>query len=126
MVVAYHDSCHLVHGQKIAHQPRALLALIPGVTLVPLPESTWCCGAAGVYAITQPQQAELLLARKVQHIVETGAGVLATANPGCQLQIARGLEANGSGIRVVHPVSLLAVAYRAESRSILQRDTSRS
>ncbi len=111
-VVAYHDSCHLVHGQKIAHQPRALLALIPGVTLVPLPESTWCCGAAGVYAITQPQQADLLLARKVQHIVETGAGVLATANPGCQLQIARGLDASGSGIRVVHPVSLLAAAYR--------------
>jgi glycolate oxidase iron-sulfur subunit len=115
MTVAYHDSCHLVHGQKIAREPRALLALIPNVTLVPLSESTWCCGAAGVYAITQPQQADLLLARKVRHIAETGASVLATANPGCQLQIARGLEASGSAIRVEHPISLLAAAYRAES-----------
>ena len=73
MTVAYHDSCHLVHGQKIAREPRALLALIPDVRLVPLSESTWCCGAAGVYAITQPQQAELLLARKVRHIAESGA-----------------------------------------------------
>ena len=72
------------------------------------------------------EQADLLLARKVEHIVETGAGFLATANPGCQLQIARGLDASGSGIRVVHPVSLLAAAYRAEARSILQRDMSGS
>jgi glycolate oxidase iron-sulfur subunit len=115
MTVAYHDSCHLVHGQKIAREPRTLLALLPNVTLVTLPESTWCCGAAGVYAITQPQQADLLLARKVQHILETGATVLATANPGCQLQIARGLEAHGSAVEVLHPVSLLAAAYRGES-----------
>src|SRR3954469_4301621 len=115
MTVAYHDSCHLVHGQKIAREPRALLALLPNVTLVTLSESTWCCGAAGVYAITQPQQADLLLARKVRHVVETGATVLATANPGCQLQIARGLAANGSAIDVVHPITLLAAAYQAES-----------
>jgi glycolate oxidase iron-sulfur subunit len=121
--VAYHDSCHLVHGQKIAREPRALLDMIPGVALVPLPEATWCCGAAGVYAITQPKQADLLLARKVQHIVETGAPVLATANPGCQLQISRGLAAAGSAVRVVHPVSLLAAAYRAEREVVSQCDT---
>jgi glycolate dehydrogenase iron-sulfur subunit len=113
MRVAYHDSCHLVHGQKIAREPRSLLAMIPGITLVPLPESTWCCGAAGVYAITQPQQADLLLARKLSHIAETGATIVATANPGCQLQIAKGLSAAGSPVRVVHPISLLAAAYRA-------------
>ena len=115
MIVTYHESCHLVHGQKIAHQPRALLALIPGVTLVPLPESTWCCGAAGVYAITQPQQAELLLARKVQHIVDDWrwrardgkSGVPAADCAGSRRERQRGL-------RVVHPVSLLAAAYRAE------------
>jgi glycolate oxidase iron-sulfur subunit len=94
--------------------------MIPGVTIVPLAESTWCCGAAGVYAITQPQQADLLLARKVQHIVETGAAVVATANPGCQLQIARGLAGSG-GVRVVHPVSLLAAAYRGGG-AVLHRE----
>jgi len=113
--VTYHESCHLVHGQKVTRQPRALLRMIPGVSLVELPESTWCCGAAGIYAITQPAQAELLLQRKVGHIVSTGAQYVATANPGCHLQIARGLDAAGLRVQVVHPVSLLAEAYRASA-----------
>ena len=66
--VTYHESCHLVHGQKISRQPRALLRLLPGVTLTELPESSWCCGSAGIYALTQPEQAEALLKRKVGHI----------------------------------------------------------
>jgi glycolate oxidase iron-sulfur subunit len=114
VTITYHDSCHLVHGQKVARQPRALLALLPGVALVDLPESTWCCGAAGIYALTQPAQADLLLDRKVGHIAATGAEVVATANPGCQLQISRGLQGSGRAVRVTHPVSLLASAYRRE------------
>jgi glycolate oxidase iron-sulfur subunit len=112
MTVTYHESCHLVHGQRVTRQPRALLRMIPGVTLVELPEATWCCGSAGVYAITQPEQAELLLQRKVSNIVNTGARYVASANPGCQLQIARGLDAADARVHVVHPVSLLAAAYR--------------
>lgn len=123
VTVTYHDSCHLVHGQKIAREPRALLAQVPGIALVPLAESTWCCGAAGVYAITQPEQADLLLQRKVGHIAATNADVVATANPGCQLQISRGLRASGSAVRVVHPVSVLAAAYRAGRLVVLQCDT---
>ncbi len=114
--VTYHESCHLVHGQKVSRQPRALLRMIPGLSLVELPEAAWCCGSAGVYAITQPEQAELLLARKTTHIIGTGAGYVAAANPGCHLQIARGLDAAGSRVQVVHPISLLARAYRAEAR----------
>ena len=116
IAVTYHESCHLVHGQKIAKQPRALLRSIPGVTLTELPESSWCCGSAGIYALTQPDQAEALLARKVGHIRTTGARYVATANPGCHLQIARGLAAP-SDAQVVHPVSLLARAYRNERSS---------
>ena len=112
--VTYHESCHLVHGQKISREPRAVLRLLPGVALVELPESTWCCGSAGVYAITQPEQAERLLGRKTANIVGTGAEWVATANPGCHLQIARGLDAAGTRIKVAHPVSLLARAYRRE------------
>jgi len=115
VTVTYHESCHLVHGQKVTRQPRALLRLIPGVSLVELPEATWCCGSAGIYAITQPDQAELLLKRKVAHIVSTGAQYVAAANPGCQLQIARGLDAAGAHVQVVHPMSLLAAAYRGEA-----------
>jgi glycolate oxidase iron-sulfur subunit len=112
--VTYHESCHLVHGQKISRQPRAMLASIPGISIVELPESTWCCGSAGIYALTQPEQAEALLKRKVGHIGGTRADIVATANPGCHLQIDRGLKDAGLPTRVMHPVSLLARAYRAE------------
>jgi glycolate oxidase iron-sulfur subunit len=114
--VTYHDSCHLVHGQKISRPPRALLRLLPDVSVVELPESTWCCGSAGIYAITQPEQADALLRRKTSHVIATGASWVATANPGCHLQIARGLDAAGAGVQIVHPVSLLARAYRREQK----------
>src|SRR5262245_49102504 len=114
--ITYHESCHLVHGQKIARQPRTLLKLLPEVSFVELPESSWCCGAAGIYTITQPEQAERLLGRKTANIVGTGARWVATANPGCHLQVARGLDAAGADINVAHPVSLLARAYRREAR----------
>jgi glycolate oxidase iron-sulfur subunit len=114
IAVTYHESCHLVHGQKVSRQPRALLSMIPGISLDELPEATWCCGSAGIYAITQPEQAELLLTRKTANIVSTGAQYVAAANPGCHLQIARGLDAADARVQVVHPISLLAEAYRAE------------
>ncbi len=115
--VTYHESCHLVHGQKVSRQPRALLKLLPGVTLTELPESSWCCGSAGIYALTQPEQAEALLERKVANVRTTGATIVATANPGCHLQIARGLKESAANIQVVHPVSLLAEGYRRETAS---------
>jgi glycolate oxidase iron-sulfur subunit len=114
VTITYHDSCHLAHGQKVVAPPRAVLRLLPGVSLAELPESNWCCGSAGVYAITQPAQADLLLDRKVRNIERTGAAIVATANPGCQLQIARGLR---DRIKVMHPVSVLAAAYKREEVS---------
>ncbi len=122
--VTYHESCHLVHGQKVSRAPRAILRLLPGISLVELPESSWCCGSAGVYTITQPAQAELLLGRKTANIVATGAGLVATANPGCHLQVARGLDAAGARIQVAHPVSLLARAYRREHEGSPNRGSS--
>ncbi len=115
MRVTYHESCHLSHGQKVVSQPRELLKSIPGITLVPLPESSWCCGSAGVYNITQPAESDALLERKLGHVLATGAQILATANPGCHLQIARGLDAAGAQVWVLHPISILASAYRNES-----------
>jgi glycolate oxidase iron-sulfur subunit len=117
VTVTYHESCHLVHGQKISRQPRAVLRLIPGITLTELPESTWCCGSAGIYALTQPDQADALLRRKVAHIASTGASLV---------QIARGLEERAAAVRVVHPISLLAEAYRRENRVNFQLPTSNS
>ena len=114
LTVTYHESCHLTHGQKVVRQPREVLESIPGVTLVELPESNWCCGSAGVYSITQPEFSATLQERKVNHILATGAQVLATSNPGCHLHIATGLRAAGSTVEILQPVTLLARAYRRE------------
>ncbi len=110
--VTYHESCHLCHGQKITGQPRQLLRMIPGLRLVELPESNWCCGSAGIYNLTQPEMAGQLLDRKMGHILTTGATVVATGNPGCLLQLVTGCRQRGVELRVVHPITLLAEAYR--------------
>jgi glycolate oxidase iron-sulfur subunit len=113
--VTYHEACHLCHGQKITRQPREILKAIPDVELIELAESTWCCGSAGIYNITQPEMAAKLQARKMRHIVETGASTVATANPGCLLQLESGSRKFSRRIAVRHPISLLAEAYRSEA-----------
>ena len=118
LTVTYHDACHLAHGQRVRQAPRALLRRIPGLTLVELGDSDLCCGSAGVYNLLEPALARELLALKVARIVETGARVVATGNPGCLLQIAQGCRQRGLDVTLVHPVELLAraVAVRAAGR----------
>src|SRR6266568_2595508 len=111
--VAYHDACHLVHGQKIKQQPRQLLQAIPGITLVNLKEADWCCGSAGIYNITNQEMATTLLQRKMDNIAATAAGVSATGNPGCMMQISLGARERGMQLDVVHPIQLIDEAYRA-------------
>jgi glycolate oxidase iron-sulfur subunit len=111
LTCTYHDPCHVVHGQKIKSEPRTLLAQIPGLRLVELTESDWCCGSAGIYNLTEPEMATRLLHRKVSHVLATGAEAVVTANPGCILQIQAGLGAHGTSIRVLHLVEILDRAY---------------
>lgn len=111
--VTYHEACHLVHGQKVSQQPRELLRAIPGVELVELPEATWCCGSAGIYNITQPEMSMALLERKMKHIAAAGAAIVATGNPGCIGQICYGAKRFGVNVEVVHPITLLARAYKS-------------
>jgi glycolate oxidase iron-sulfur subunit len=112
-IVAYHDACHLLHGQKIKQQPRQLLKTIPGLMLVDLKESDWCCGSAGVYNITNQDMGKQLLERKMKHVAATGASAIATGNPGCMMQIALGIRQQGLPMDVVHPIQLLDEAYQA-------------
>ena len=116
--VTYHEACHLCHGQKITRQPREILRRIPGLELVELPESTWCCGSAGIYNITQPEMSRKLLERKMANIETTGAQIVASANPGCAVQLESGARACGQKIEIVHPVTLLARAYREEQNRL--------
>lgn len=108
----YHDACHLVHAQSVAAQPRALLEMIPELELIPLPESTICCGAAGSYNLTEPEMSERLAQRKIDHILETDAEVVITGNAGCLLQIQAQLKHSQQQLPVIHPLDLLDCSYR--------------
>lgn len=110
--VTYHEACHLCHGQKITAQPRQVLKAIPNLKLAELPESTWCCGSAGIYNLIQPEMANELLDRKLKHVKSTKAEVVATGNPGCLAHMTNGVRRQNLPVRMVHPITLLAEAYR--------------
>ena len=109
--VTYQEACHLAHAQRVSGAPRRLLEKIPGLHLVETREPWVCCGSAGIYNLTNPAMAQRLRRRKVANILETGATVVATANPGCALQVAAGLREAGSDATVTHVVELLDDAY---------------
>ena len=113
--MTYHDACHLAHGQRVRQEPRELLRRIPGLKLVELGDSDLCCGSAGVYNLLEPGIADELLELKIARIAETGARVVAAANPGCLLQIAGGCRQRGLDVTLVHPVELLARAVDAHT-----------
>ncbi len=108
--ITYHDACHLVHGLGVREAPRKLLASIPGVTIIEMPESDLCCGSAGSYNLTEPTMARDLARRKADNIVATGADYVVLANPGCEFQIAAELRRRRSKIKVVHLADFLAMA----------------
>jgi glycolate oxidase iron-sulfur subunit len=110
--VAYHDACHLGYGQGVTAQPRELLAGVPQLRVVEVPDGGTCCGSAGVYNLLQPQPAEELGDRKAQAILATGAELVVAGNPGCSLQIQAALRRAGSTLKVRHTVELLDAALR--------------
>ncbi|WP_413201262.1 (Fe-S)-binding protein [Nostoc piscinale] len=112
LTLVYQDACHLLHGQKISLQPRQLLRQIPGVTLREPLDAALCCGSAGVYNLLQPEVAEELGQQKVQNLLNTGANLIASPNPGCALQITKHLELQGKKIAVMHPMELLDYAIQ--------------
>ena len=110
--VAYHDACHLAHGQGIRVQPRALLEAIPGVELVTPSEFEICCGSAGIYNLVQPRPAAELGARKARNLAALSPDMIATANPGCTLQIAAAARGFGYNWPIFHPIELIDASIR--------------
>ncbi len=109
--VAYHDACHLAHGQRVREQPRALLSRIPGLELVELEESDWCCGSAGTFNLFHPEMANALLDRKMTHLVSIRPDVVTSGNPGCLLQLRQGAARHGLATEILHPIEVLDRAY---------------
>ncbi|HKU68205.1 MAG TPA: heterodisulfide reductase-related iron-sulfur binding cluster [Candidatus Baltobacteraceae bacterium] len=118
--VTYQDACHLAHAQRITAPPRRLLSQIPGLKLVEMSESSVCCGSAGIYNITQPEMAHRLGARKAGNVTATHADVVATANPGCALQMNAHLREQNSPIRVKHVIELLDESYGNYSEATMR------
>jgi len=112
--VTYQDSCHLAHGQKVRQPPRMLLESVPGLRLVEMPLADLCCGSAGIYNVTETRLAMQLLRNKMDAVNSTGADTIATANPGCILQLRAGVKLHGHGQRVAHVVELLDEARAGE------------
>jgi glycolate oxidase iron-sulfur subunit len=110
--VAYDAPCHLLHAQRIATAPIDVLQRIPGITLVPLRRFESCCGGAGIYNLQHPDLSNDILSEKIESIIESGADTVATANPGCIMQIGAGVLLNGLKVDVVHPIELLDAAYQ--------------
>jgi glycolate oxidase iron-sulfur subunit len=111
--VAYDDPCHLLHGQRVKEEPRRLLRSIPGVELLEVPESDWCCGSAGIYNLVHPDLSGEILERKMKHLTAVDPDVIATGNPGCIMQIGVGVRQHGLRAIVVHPIELLYRAHLA-------------
>jgi glycolate oxidase iron-sulfur subunit len=105
--VAYDDPCHLLHGQRIAAQPRRLLQRVPGLELLAVPNSDRCCGSAGIYNLVRPDMSDELLEKKLDELLSVHPERIATGNPGCILQIRHGLARRGLSIPVQHPVEIL-------------------
>jgi glycolate oxidase iron-sulfur subunit len=103
----YDDPCHLAHGQCVTDAPRRLLAKIPGLRLVPHDDPASCCGAAGIYNLTQPAMSRAVLARKLDSLAAADPDYIVTGNPGCLMQLAAGAKQRGLRARLVHPVELL-------------------
>jgi glycolate oxidase iron-sulfur subunit len=118
--VAYHDACHLQHAQAVRVQPRALLAAIPGLTLLEIPESAICCGSAGIYNLVQPDAAAELGERKARLVAELQPDIVATGNPGCLLQLQSELAKIGSKAKVVHTIQVLDAALRRATADSLR------
>ena len=110
--IAYHDACHLAHAQGIRAQPRSLLKGIPGVELVEIPNGDTCCGSAGTYNLLEPESSEEIGRRKVASVLSTGCDLLASANPGCTLQIQKLLRDQGGALAAAHPVEILDASLR--------------
>lgn len=113
--VTYDAPCHLQHAQRVTAPPLAMLAAIPGLRFTPLAEADHCCGSAGIYNLIEPEMSDAVLERKLGHIADSGARLVATGNPGCLMQIGAGLAQRGGQARVVHPVDLLDASYGART-----------
>jgi glycolate oxidase iron-sulfur subunit len=123
-VVTYQDSCHLAHGQRIKDAPRKLLQSIPGLEYRELPQADICCGSAGIYNVIEHEMSMQILRHKMDLVKGTEADIIATANPGCLLQLQGGVRMFGKNQRVMHVVQVLDEAYQNYMMALVKKKKS--
>ncbi len=104
--------CHLYHAQRVMTAPQKVLTSIPGIEYRQLEGMQDCCGGAGIYNLSEPEMSEGILSDKIEKVKATGAKVLATANPGCHMQLGAGARMFKADCQVVHVIELLDESYR--------------
>jgi glycolate oxidase iron-sulfur subunit len=117
LTITYHDACHLAHAQGIRSEPRRLLESIPGLKIVPMPDSDRCCGSAGIYNLTHPEMAGELLDRKMNDI-PAGCDAVVMGNPGCMMQFMVGIIRDNRTERILHTIQLLDSAYLGQGDEV--------
>lgn len=104
--VAIQDACHHRHAQRIFDAPRAILRAA-GYDPVEIDPDGLCCGAAGLWSVANAEASHELGRRKAAQITGSGVGLVASANPGCEMQLRSHLPRD---LRVAHPIELYAEA----------------
>ena len=112
--VAVQDPCHLRHAQRIVNEPRAI-ARAAGYIPIEIDDVGLCCGAAGAYTVLQPEASNELGQLKADQVRASGATTVASANPGCEMQLRSHL---GAGYVIKHPVELYWEAVQARGSPI--------
>ena len=107
--VAIQDPCHLRHAQRVIDEPRSIVRAA-GYEPVEIDDKGLCCGAAGVYVLSQPAASDELGRSKADQVRSGGATLVASANPGCEMQLRSHL---GPGYTVRHPIEIYADALRS-------------
>lgn len=118
----YHDSCHLQHAQGIRNQPRLVLQTIPDLEVLDLPDAAICCGSAGIYNLVEPETARQLGDRKVQNLLSTGAQMVVSGNPGCLLQLRRGLQRADRKLPAMHMIELVDASIRGVPPAVARQN----
>jgi glycolate oxidase iron-sulfur subunit len=119
--VAFQDSCHLLHAQRVHAAPRTMLAAIPGLSLAEPAEQELCCGSAGIYNLLQPDAARALGDRKASNVLATEPDVYASANPGCLIQVSAALRRSGRALPALHAIELVDASIRGADTETLKR-----